>query len=44
MQENSKQNYLHGAQTPISNDDHANALGCSNSGLENCVCVSKQKG
>ena len=34
---------VHGAQTPISNDDHANALGCSNSGLENCVCVSKQK-
>lgn len=34
---------IHGAQTPISNDDHANALGCSNSGLENCVCVSKQK-
>lgn len=34
---------VHGAQTPISNDDHANALGCSNSGLENCVCISKQK-
>ena len=34
---------VHGAQTPISNDDHANALGCSNSGLENCVCVSKKK-
>lgn len=34
---------VHGAQTPISNDDHANALGCSNSGLENCVCVSRQK-
>lgn len=34
---------VHGAQTPISNDDYANALGCSNSGLENCVCVSKQK-
>ena len=34
---------VHGAQTPISNDDHANALGCSNSGLENCVCVSKQE-
>ena len=34
---------VHGAQTPISNDDHANALGCSNSGRENCVCVSKQK-
>ena len=33
---------VHGAQTPISNDDHANALGCSNSGLENCVCVSKE--
>jgi len=30
---------VHGAQTPISNDDHANALGCSNSGFENCVCV-----
>lgn len=34
---------VHGAQTPISNDDHANALGCSNCGLENCVCVSRQK-
>ena len=34
---------VHGAQTPISNDNHANALGCSNSGLENCVCISKQK-
>ena len=34
---------VHGAQTPISNDDHANALGCSNSGLENCVCISRQK-
>ena len=34
---------VHGAQTPISNDSHANTLGCSNSGLENCVCVSKQK-
>lgn len=33
---------VHGAQTPISNDDHANALGCSNSGLENCVCVSEE--
>ena len=33
---------VHGAQTPISNDDHANALGCSNSGPENCVCVSEE--
>lgn len=33
---------VHGAQTPISNDDHANALGCSNNGLENGVCVSKE--
>ena len=33
---------VHGAQTPISNDDHANALGCSNSGFENCVCVSER--
>ena len=30
---------VHGAQTPISNDNHANALGCCNNGLENCVCI-----
>lgn len=30
---------VHGAQDPISNMDHANALGCGNNGLENCVCV-----
>ena len=33
---------VHGAQTPISNDDHANALGCSNSGYENCVCIPER--
>ena len=33
---------VHGAQTPISNDDHANALGCSNGGYENCVCVPER--
>lgn len=29
---------VHGAQTPINNSEHANALGCCNDGLENCVC------
>ena len=31
---------VHGAQTPINNSEHANALGCCNNGLENCVCYA----
>ena len=29
---------VHGAQTPINNTEHANALGTRNNGLENVIC------
>lgn len=32
---------VHGAETPISNNEHANPVTCNHNGLENCVAIAE---
>lgn len=35
---------IHGAETPISNSEHANPVTCNHNGLENCVAIAFEPG